>query len=220
VNQKSLAHLIDHTVLGAGATAKDVEEACRNAVEWGCAAVCVNPARVPRAAELLAGSELAVCSTVAFPLGAVDPVEKAWSASNAVERGASEVDVVVNLGAIRDGDWEVVRSEIDAVRAATEDRVVKLIVESAALDTEDLRRVSQMAADGGIDFVKTSTGYSEFGGASIESVRIITEAVQGHAKVKASGGISSAQFALDLVSSGASRLGISRTADVLAEVPE
>lgn len=206
-----LLALVDHTALKPETTATDVDTLCAQAVEWGVAAVCVNGLWVARAAAATAGSRVAVCSVVGFPLGAMAPDSVASEAAAAVNAGASEIDMVIAVGPLTDGDDATVSRSIDAVREAVPGATLKVILESAALDRATLVRACQLSVDAGADFVKTSTGFHPSGGATVEAVQIMRETVGPDVGVKASGGIRTAEDAAAMVAAGASRLGMSAT---------
>lgn len=207
---RRLAELVDHTALKAETTAADVEALCRQAIQHGFAAVCVNPVYVRRAAARLSGSGIAVASVVSFPLGAHTAVQKAREAGEALAMGATEVDMVAGLAAIRTGQWEVLAREVEAVaRAAAGSGLVKVILETAALRPEQILRAGRTAVAAGADFLKTSTGFHPAGGATPAAVALLREAAGGKAGVKASGGIRTCEDALRMVAAGATRIGTS-----------
>jgi deoxyribose-phosphate aldolase len=205
-----LAGMIDHTLLQPEALDQQIERLCAEAVEYRFAAVCVNPFWVPLAAALIGSAPVAVCSVVGFPFGASRPAVKAVEARTAIDEGATEIDVVINLGTLKSGDLGEVASDIQAVREATEGRLLKVIIESAALTEDEVVDAVNLAAAAGADFVKTSTGYHPSGGASVADVAAIVAALRGRPLgVKASGGIRTREFALELIAAGATRLGAS-----------
>ena len=203
-----IASMIDHTILAAGATADQIGKLCREAVEYGFASVCVNSCRVPQARALLADSSVKVCTVVGFPLGAMSTKAKAYEAAAAVEDGADEVDMVINIGYVKDGAWDCVLDDIKAVRKACGDKVLKVILETCLLTDDEIVRACRTAVEAGADFVKTSTGFST-GGATEEAVRLMRKTVGPDVGVKASGGIRNLETALRMVEAGASRLGCS-----------
>ena len=215
-DRSCLAAMIDHTLLAPEATAARVEALCAEAVHLGVHAVCVSPHRVATAAGQVLDSGVVVASVIGFPSGAHRPGVKAEEARLAVEDGAGELDVVVSLGHVVAGEWDQVAADLSAVRAAAPPPVVlKVIVESALLDSDQLDRVCRVAVDAGADYVKTSTGFHPAGGASVEAVRRMREVVGPDIGVKASGGIRDATVALQMVEAGASRIGASSTAAIL-----
>jgi deoxyribose-phosphate aldolase len=217
LTRADLAARIDHTLLRPEATRSDVEAAAVLAVEQGCASVCVQPDQVAFVHQLT-GGRLPVCSVVAFPHGAALARVKAAEAAAAVAHGASEVDVVVALGPIAEDDLGHVAHEVAVVREAVPDAVLKVIVESALWTPAVLRGVCEAVVDGGGDFVKTSTGYHPAGGASVDAVQVMRDAVGRRCSVKASGGLRTLADCRSMLDAGADRLGLSATAAVLAEL--
>jgi len=219
-----LARCIDHTLLAPDATRDDVLAACRDAAAWGVAAVCLSPSRLPLPADL-PGAGVATCTVVGFPSGAHAPGAKAHEAALAVAHGADEVDMVVHLGLVRDGDWAGIEAEVRGVRVAVDDArgaagrtVLKVICESAALSDDELRATCRAAVAGGADYVKTSTGFHRAGGATERAVALMREAVGPAIGVKASGGIRTTAAALAMLAAGATRIGASATREILAGV--
>jgi deoxyribose-phosphate aldolase len=206
---ESLAPFIDHTLLAADATAADVERLCAEAREHGFAAVCVNGLHVARVARALAGSPVAPCSVAAFPLGAMDPRAKRFEAECALDAGAREIDAVIALGALLEGDDALVARDLAGLAEACHARgaLLKVILECARLDEPTKRGAARLALDAGADFLKTSTGTA--GGASEADVRLLVELAAGRAHVKASGGIRDAAAARAMLAAGAARLGTS-----------
>ena len=200
---------IDHTILKANATKADVEKLCAEAREYDFASVCINTCFVPLAAELLAGSDVKVCCVVGFPLGAMSAEAKAFETKWAVEHGAQEVDMVLNVGAMIAGDEKTVLEDIQAVvDAAHPKAIVKVILENCLLTDEQKIRACKLCVQAGAEFVKTSTGFST-GGATVEDVALMKKAVDGKAKVKAAGGIRTKEDALAMIEAGADRIGAS-----------
>ena len=216
VTRDRLAAMIDHTLLTPGATAADVAALCATASRLAVAAVCVSPARLPLPAGALRPG-IAVCTVVGFPSGAVRPRVKAVEADQAVADGATEVDMVLDLGLVKAGQWSAVEAEVAAVRAAAPSPVLlKVICEAAALTPAELADACRASESAGADFVKTSTGFSPAGGASVDAVRLMAATVGGRLGVKASGGIRETAAALAMVEAGATRLGLSATEAVLS----
>lgn len=204
-----LNRYIDHTMLKANATRADIEKLCQEAKQHEFASVCVNTCFVPLAAELLRGSEVKVCCVVGFPLGAMSTPAKAFEAQWAVEHGAQEVDMVLNVGAMISGEEEIVLRDIEAVvQAAHPKAIVKVILENCLLNDEQKIRACKLCVQAGAEFVKTSTGFSN-GGATVEDVALMKRVVDGRAKVKAAGGIRTRQQALAMIEAGADRIGAS-----------
>ncbi|GJD64280.1 deoxyribose-phosphate aldolase [Methylobacterium frigidaeris] len=204
----ALARLIDHTLLRADATSSEVRRLCEEALAHRFKAVCVNPVHVGLVAEILAGSAVAPCSVVGFPLGAVPPEDKAAEAAGAARRGAAEIDMVIALGALKEGHHAAVRADIAAVRAACRGQVLKVIIETCLLDEVQKRLACTLAVEAGADFVKTSTGFST-GGATVADVALMHATVGDAIGVKASGGVRSLEAARALIAAGATRLGTS-----------
>jgi deoxyribose-phosphate aldolase len=217
-SRAEVAATIDHTLLRPDATVADVERLCAEAKELGVFAVCVSPTLVRTAASALGGSGIAVASVVGFPSGAHPAGVKAAEAAIARADGADEIDMVIDLGAARAGRWDAVAGDVAEVRAATGSGLLKVIVESGLWDPKELTAACQAADAGGADFVKTSTGFHAAGGATVEAVELMAAAVGDRLGVKASGGIATAAQAVALLRAGATRLGLSRSAAVLAEL--
>lgn len=207
--------LFDHTILKADATHEDVAQVCREAVQYSFASVCVNSAYVPLAVELLVGSDVRVCCVVGFPLGMAAAEVKCYEAMWAVEHGASEIDMVINVGALKAHGDDSVREEIRKVKEACQNKArLKVILETCLLTDEEKVRACLLAVEAGADFVKTSTGFSS-GGATVEDVALMRRTVGPHVGVKASGGIRDAKTAQAMVDAGASRLGTSATVAIM-----
>jgi deoxyribose-phosphate aldolase len=205
---KDLAPYIDHTLLKADATAKDIERLCAEARDHHFHSVCVNGSRVAQAAHLLEETDVKVAAVVGFPLGAMDADAKRYEAEAAVDAGAHEIDMVLNIGRLKDGDHKHVVREIRDVVEAAEDRIVKVILETCLLTREEIITACKLATDAQAHFVKTSTGFST-AGATIEHVKLMREMVGKLAGVKASGGIRDIATAQAMIAAGATRLGTS-----------
>lgn len=209
-----LARYVDHTLLSPTATTADVNALAAEAARLGTYSICVSPAMLPVEAELGAVKVATVCG---FPSGKHTPAAKAFEAAESVARGADEVDMVIDLGLAKAGRLDATQAEIAAVRAAVPvDKVLKVIIESAALTDEEIVGACRAAESAGADFVKTSTGYHPSGGASVHAVELMAATVGGRLGVKASGGIRDWATAVAMVEAGATRLGLSGTAAVLA----
>jgi deoxyribose-phosphate aldolase len=215
-----LAKTIDHSLLKATATAEQVREICAEARKYGFAAVCVNPVWVSLCVKELSGTGVAVSTVVGFPLGAVAPEIKAAEARLAVEKGAGEVDMAINIGAAKSGDWRAVEEDIRAVVAAAKGSLVKVIIETCYLSDAEKTKACEAAARAGARCVQTSTGFGP-GGATPEDVRLMKKAVgpQG-LHVKASGGIRSYHDAILMLEAGADRIGASSGVVIVSELPE
>ena len=207
--------MVDHTLLKPEATDADVAALVAEAAELGAFSVCVSPSRLPLAVP----DGLVVCTVVGFPSGAHQTEAKAAEAALAVRQGAAEVDMVISVGDARAGEWGRVEADVAAVAAACGDALLKVIVESAALDLDQVAEASRRSEAGGAQFVKTSTGFHPTGGASLDAVRVMREVVGDRLGVKASGGIRDTATALAMVEAGASRLGLSGTRAVLDGLP-
>lgn len=207
---QSILGKIDHTLLKADARKEQIVRLTEEAEEYGFASVCVNPVWVKTASEALKqSSKVKVCTVIGFPLGATDPEVKAYEASNAIRNGAREIDMVINIGALKDGNDELVVQDITGVVSAAGDHViVKVILETCLLSESEIIRGCQLAVSAGADFVKTSTGFSS-GGALVEDVALMAKTVGPSIGVKASGGVRSAEDALSMIAAGATRLGTS-----------
>lgn len=203
-----LAKRIDHTILKPDATAAQVEKLCAEARTFGFASVCVNPCHVARAARLLAGSGVKVCTVIGFPLGATTTAAKAAETEIAYADGCEEFDMVINIGALRDGDLAFVRADIAAVVAAAKGRTVKVILETGLLTDAEKVTACHLAAEAGAHFVKTCTGFAA-GSATVEDIALMRRESPAHMKVKASGGVRTKEAALALVAAGADRIGTS-----------
>ncbi len=216
----SLAKTIDHSLLKATATAEQVREICAEARKYGFAAVCVNPVWVGLCVKELAGSGVAVSTVVGFPLGAHAPEIKAAEARLAVERGADEIDMAINIGAARSGDWHAVEEEVRGVVAAARGSIVKVIIETCYLSDPEKTKACETAARAGARCVQTSTGFGT-GGATPEDVRLMKKAVGAQGvQVKASGGIRSHHDAILMLEAGADRIGASSGVVIVSELPE
>ncbi|MDU5596345.1 MAG: deoxyribose-phosphate aldolase [Lachnospiraceae bacterium] len=206
--------LFDHTILKADATRKDVKRVCDEAMAYSFCSVCVNSYYVPYVANLLHGSDVKICSVVGFPLGAMSTRAKALEAKIAVMDGADEIDMVINVGALKDRDYSVVLEDIKAVKEACGEHILKVIIETCLLTDDEKVKACELAKEAGADFVKTSTGFST-AGAKVEDVRLMRETVGPDMGVKASGGIHDKEFAKELVDAGANRLGTSATIEIV-----
>lgn len=209
VERPDLAAMIDHTILKPETRIKDVERVCNEAKAYGFASVCVNPTHVQLAARLLRGTGVKVCTVIGFPLGANTPVVKAIEVRDAINNGAQEVDMVINIGALKDGNYDLVRQDIQAVvEAAKGLALVKVIIETSALTDQEKIKACLLAKEAGADFVKTSTGFGR-GGATVEDVALMRKTVGPEMGVKASTGIKDRAFTEALVNAGANRFGTS-----------
>jgi deoxyribose-phosphate aldolase len=201
---------IDHTILKPEAAQKDVEKICREAIQYGFFAVCVNPCRVAFAANILRDSGVKLAAVVGFPLGANTTDAKLFETKKALSDGADEIDMVINIGRLKDGDTAFVQEEIKKLKAECGEKNLKVIVETCLLSEEEKKSVCHAVINGGADFIKTSTGFST-AGAQIEDVRLFASIAQGKIKIKASGGIGDYETAVKMIEAGANRLGTSRS---------
>ncbi|RKO66157.1 deoxyribose-phosphate aldolase [Desulfofundulus salinus] len=219
MTRNQLAAMIDHTLLKPTATTRDIRQLCIEAMAEGFAAVCVNPAHVAYAAKILAGSRVAVCTVIGFPLGATTPSVKKKEAEEAVRNGAREVDMVINIGALKEGNYDLVvadiRGVVEAVTALLPGGLVKVIIETGYLNHGEKITACRLVRQAGAHFVKTSTGFGP-GGATVEDVGLLRENLPPEIGVKASGGIRTTGQALALIRAGATRLGTSAGPALLA----
>lgn len=204
-----IAEFIDHTMLKAETTLAEIDQLCAEAMEYEFAAVCVNPVWVPRCAERLKGSRVALATVVGFPLGANQSEIKAAEAALAIRQGATEIDMVAAVGHIKSGDWGHVADDIAAVVRAAAGTLVKVIIESAHLTPVEIIKASAIARESGAQYVKTSTGFHAAGGASAEAVALMRLVVGDALGVKASGGVRDCATALRMIANGATRIGTS-----------
>lgn len=199
---------IDHTQLKAFATPKEIEMLCQEAINNQFYAVCVNGCYVELAKKRLAGSLVKIASVIGFPLGAMSTNSKVEEAKNAVADGADEIDMVINIGWLKNEDWNKVQRDIAAVKKAIGNKVLKVIIETCYLSTTEKKKACELSEKAGADFVKTSTGFGT-GGATIEDIRLMKEMVGERLKVKASGGIRDTKTAMDFIKNGTDRIGTS-----------
>jgi deoxyribose-phosphate aldolase len=211
-----ISEYIDHTILKPDARIDQVKIFCSEAKEYGFASVCVNPVHVPLVVRELEGTSVKTCVVVGFPLGANASIVKAYEAKTAVEQGADEIDMVINVGALKDGDYETVEKDIRAVVAASGKSHVKVILETCLLTDAEKLKACELSLNAGAHFVKTSTGFGS-GGATIEDVALMRKAVGDKAGVKASGGIRDYKIAIAMIDAGASRIGTSSGIKIVKE---
>ncbi|MED4354182.1 deoxyribose-phosphate aldolase [Schinkia azotoformans] len=213
---KNLAGLIDHTLLKANATKAEVMKLLEEAKQYQFASVCINPTWVETAAEFLHNTpEVKVCTVIGFPLGATTPEVKAFETKNAIENGANEVDMVINIGALKDRQYDLVETDIKAVVDAAKGKALtKVIIETCLLTDEEKEKACELAVKAGADFVKTSTGFST-GGATIEDVALMRKTVGPGIGVKASGGVRNLEDAEAVIKAGANRIGASSGVEIV-----
>jgi deoxyribose-phosphate aldolase len=209
VRKEELAKMIDHTILKPEATKEQVKSVCEEALKYNFASVCINPCQVAFVASMLKESKVKVCTVIGFPLGANTSSVKAFEASEAIENGAQEVDMVINIGKLKDKDYSYVREDIKAVvEAAKGKALTKVIIESCLLTDEEKIMACNLAKEAGANFVKTSTGFSK-GGATYEDIKLMRETVGSEMGVKASGGVRNNKEAISMIEAGATRIGAS-----------
>lgn len=216
MNKQELAKFIDHTLLKATASVAEITKLCEEAKEYQFAAVCVNPSYVRFCSDLLKGSEVKVATVIGFPLGANTSLVKAFETENAVKEGAKEVDMVINIGALKSGDHNLVLKDIKAVVEAAGSALTKVIIETCYLTEEEKKIASLLAKEAGAHFVKTSTGFGT-SGATVEDVKFIRSVVGPDIKIKASGGIRTFDDALKMIEAGANRLGTSSGVKIMED---
>jgi len=210
----NLNKYIDHTVLKADTPKAKVQQIIDEAIQYDFMSVCINPTWVSFAAEKLAATDVKVCTVIGFPLGANTSTVKAFEAAEAIKNGADEVDMVINIGAAKDGDWDLVESDIQAVVDASKDVTTKVIIETSLLTDEEKVKACQAAVRAGADFVKTSTGFST-AGATVSDIALMRQTVGPDMGVKASGGVRSIADAQAMIDAGATRLGTSNGVDIM-----
>ncbi len=204
-----ISKYVDHTILKANATKSEVEKVCKEAIQYGFASVCVNPGQVAFVAKQLAGTDVKVCTVVGFPLGATTTMTKVFETIEAIKNGATEIDMVINVGSVYDGDYEFVYQDIKAVKDVCPQQVLlKVIIETCLLNDEQKVKVCDLCVKAGAEFVKTSTGFST-GGATAHDVELMKKTVGDKALVKASGGVRSLADAQAMIQAGAGRIGTS-----------
>lgn len=218
MNKQDLARYIDHTVLKPDAKENDVIKICKEALEYKFASVCINPSHVKLVHSLLQGTEVKVCTVVGFPLGATTKETKAFEASQAIDDGATEVDMVINVGALKSGKLDVVEEDIRTVAEACKGKaLLKVIIETCLLTDEEKATACTLSKKAGADFVKTSTGFST-GGATAEDIALMRKTVGPEMGVKASGGIRNLDSALKMIEAGATRIGASASISIIEEL--
>ncbi len=200
--------MIDHTVLKADTPLETVKRICDEAMEYGFASVCINPCHVAYCADYLKDSDVNVCTVIGFPLGANTSAVKAFETKDAIANGADEIDMVMNIGALKDKNYDLVRDDVKAVVEAANGTLVKVILETCLLTEDEIKKACELCVEAKADYVKTSTGFSTRG-TTIEDVRIMKEAVHGKAKVKAAGGVRTPEDMVKIVAAGADRIGTS-----------
>ena len=218
MNKFELARYIDHTLLKPDAKEGDIIKLCKEALEYKFASVCVNASHVKLAYSFLQGTEVRVCTVVGFPLGATTKETKAFEASQAIENGAAEIDMVINIGALKSGKLDAVKEDIREVAGICKDKaLLKVIIETCLLTDEEKVTACLLSMEAGADFVKTSTGFS-VGGATAEDIKLMRRTIGPDMGVKASGGIRNLESALKMIEAGASRIGASASVSIVNEL--
>ncbi|HNR05615.1 MAG TPA: deoxyribose-phosphate aldolase [Bacillota bacterium] len=218
MNKFELARYIDHTLLKPDAKEGDIIKLCKEALEYKFASVCVNASYVKLAYSFLQGTEVRVCTVAGFPLGATTKEAKAFEASQAIENGAAEIDMVINIGALKSGKLDAVKEDIREVAGVCKDKaLLKVIIETCLLTDEEKVTACLLSMEAGADFVKTSTGFS-VGGATAEDIKLMRRTIGPDMGVKASGGIRNLESALKMIEAGASRIGASASVSIVNEL--
>ena len=217
MEHKDIYKMIDHTLLKQDATSEEIKKLCKEALEYNFASVCVNPTNVELAAKILNGSLVKVCTVIGFPLGANTTKIKVLEAKDAIENGATEVDMVINIGRLKDKDYDYVKEDIEAVVNEVKGKaLIKVIIETCLLADEEKVIACKLASEAKADFVKTSTGFST-GGATPFDVKLMRETVGENMGVKASGGVRTSEYAKELIKNGANRIGASASIKICTE---
>lgn len=213
MTDKEILARVDHTLLKADAKKRDIERICKEALEYHTASICINPSYIEYAVGIL-GDKIPVCTVIGFPLGAMTTEAKVFEAKDAVEKGAKEVDMVINIGKAKDGDFAYIENEIRQIKQAVGDHVLKVIIETCLLTDEEKIRLCHRVVNAGADFIKTSTGFST-GGATFHDVELFAENCKGGCKIKAAGGIRTREDMEKFIALGADRLGTSSAIKIL-----
>ena len=208
MNVKEILSICDHTLLAQGATAAEIKGICDDGIRFGTASVCIPPSYVKMAKEYV-GDRLAICTVIGFPNGYMTTATKVAETADAVKNGADEIDMVINVGWVKDGRYDAVLKEIRAIRAACEGKILKVIIETCLLTEEEKIEMTRVVSESGADFIKTSTGFAG-GGATVADIELFAKHRAPHLKIKAAGGISSLEDAEAMMKAGAERLGTSR----------
>ena len=211
-NQEILA-MVDHTLLKADAKKEDIKRICEEALENNTASICINPGFIEYAVGIL-GDKIPVCTVIGFPLGAMTTAAKVFEAKDAIEKGAQEVDMVINISRAKDADWEYITEEIRQIKQACGDKILKVIIETCLLTDEEKIALCKCVTDAGADFIKTSTGFST-AGATFHDVELFAKYCEGKCKIKAAGGIRTRDDMEKFITLGAERLGTSSAIKIL-----
>lgn len=210
---KEILSKVDHTVLSQTATWQDIKELCDDGIKYGCASVCIPPSYVKKAKEYV-GDKLKICTVIGFPNGYNTTAVKCFEASDVVKNGADEIDMVINIGFLKDKRYDELQNEITQVKKSCDGRLLKVIIETCLLTEQEKKEMCRIVSASGADYIKTSTGFSN-GGATREDIALFKENVEPHLLIKAAGGISSLADAEDMLKLGASRLGTSRIVKIV-----
>lgn len=214
----SISSMIDHTLLKPEATREKIKALCYEAIEYNFGAICVNPYHIEFCKNILKDSNVKVATVIGFPLGANTKEVKAFETLDAINKGADEIDMVINIGALKDRDYKLVLDDIKAVvNVAKSNAIVKVIIETCLLDEIEKKKACELSMEAGADFVKTSTGFST-GGATVEDVKLMKSVVGNNLQIKASGGVKDLKIANDMIEAGASRLGTSAGIKIAKEL--
>ncbi len=208
MEKQKILEKVDHTLLTQTATWKEIQQICEDAVAYQTASVCIPPSYVKQAKEYL-GDKMAVCTVIGFPNGYQTTAVKEFETKDAIQNGADEVDMVINLGWVKDRKYDCIKEEICALKAVCKEKILKVIIETCLLTEEEKIKLCEIVTEAGADFIKTSTGFSK-GGATFEDIALFAEHIGADVKIKAAGGISSFEDAEKMIELGASRLGTSR----------
>lgn len=210
---KDILSRVDHTYLKQNATWQEIKATCDEAMEFGTASACIPPSFVKQAKEYV-GDRLSICTVTGFPNGYSTTATKCFESKEAVENGADEVDTVINVGDLKSGNYDKILNELKAIKASVGDKILKVIIETCLLTDEEKIKMCRLVTEAGADFIKTSTGFST-GGATREDIKLFADHVGKNVKIKAAGGISSLEDAVDFINLGASRLGTSRIVSIV-----
>ena len=216
MDTKKILNATDHTLLATDSTWEQIKEVIDDAIKYNCASVCIPASFVKRAAQYASG-KMKICTVIGFPTGYSTAESKVFECENAAQNGADEIDMVINIGALKDKDYDYVLSEIKAVRAACEGKILKVIIETCLLSEEEKIKMCEIVSESNADYIKTSTGFST-GGATLEDVKLFAKHITPPLKIKAAGGISSLEDAEKFLEAGASRLGTSRIVKIVKGV--
>jgi deoxyribose-phosphate aldolase len=219
LNKKDIADIIDYSILNPKATHRDIEMLCKEAIKYNFHSVCINPYFVQMAKDLLGRSGVKVTTVIGYPLGMNTTEVKVYEAMNASLNGADELDIMINIGALKSGDWDAVRKDISDVILATPEKVHKIIIETCYLEDIEKKRAVEIALEAGSEFIKTSTGFGPQG-AMIKDIKLIKDIVGDSAGIKASGGIRTLKEVLNMIEAGATRIGTSNAVKIMAEIKE